>query len=116
VIPIAVASSLAPVLWRRADWRSLSSVCVFPPGQVRLKQTAIRALEVEREQCLQLERRLQTEMRCDRRVTAAAAASTEDGFVIGGGGESDDGDVRSTNKRRSCRPRRSASDDEREVP
>ena len=83
----------------------------FSPGQVRQKQAAIRALEVEREQCLDMERRLQTEMRCGRRAVAAAA-ETKDGS--GGGGGSDDGG-KMLNDRRSRRLRGCASDDEREV-
>jgi len=74
---------------------------------VRQKQAAIRALEEEREQCLDMERRLQTEMRCGRR--AVGAAGTEDG-----GGCSDDGG-KMLSERRPRRPRGYASDDEREV-
>jgi len=83
----------------------------FSPGQVRQKQAAIRALEEEREQCLDLERRLHTEMRCGRRAMDAAARAEDSG---GGGGGSDDGG-KMLNDRRSRRLRGCASDDEREV-
>jgi len=46
--------------------------------QVRQKEAAIRSLEEEREQCLDVERRLQTEMRCGRRAVVVAAAGTDD--------------------------------------
>ena len=78
--------------------------------QVRQKQAAIHALEEERARCLDLERRLQTEMRCGRRAAAAA-----DGVVVVvGGGSSDDG-ARLLSERRPGRQRGYSSDDEREV-
>ena len=76
--------------------------------QVRQKQAAIHALEEERARCLDLERRLQTEMRCGRRAAAA------DGVVVVGGGSRDDG-ARLPNERRPGRHRGYSSDDEREV-
>ena len=86
--------------------RAMPSVVCDSPGQVRQKQVAIRALEEEREQCMDLERWLQTEMRRGRR------ARTEDS---GGGGGDSDGSSKMLNDRRPCRQRGYASDDEREV-
>jgi len=81
------------------------------PGQVRQKRAAIRALEEEREQCIDLERRLQNEMRCGRRTVTAAAATEDSGTADG---DSDDGG-KMLNERRHRRRRDYASDDEREV-
>ena len=74
--------------------------------QVRQKQAAILALESEREQCLDVERRLQTQMRRGQRPAAAAAGTEEDGGVSDDCGQ----------MLNECRPRRRrqryASDDE----
>jgi len=72
--------------------------------QVRHKQAAIRALEEEREQCLVLEHRLKTEMRCGWRAAAAGDR----------GGGSDDGG-KMLNESKPHRLRGCVSDDEREV-
>lgn len=77
---------------------------------MRQKHAAIRALEEEREQCLDMERRLQTEMRCGRRPGGTAAGTEHHG-----GGGSDDGGKMLNDRRPSRRPRGYASDDEREV-
>ena len=84
---------------------STTASCVV--FQVRQKQAAIRTLEEEREQCLDVERRLQTKMRCGRRAVAAAAGTDD----CGG---SDDGGTmlseRPARRRQAC-----LSDSEREV-